>query len=81
MKISYEVDEIQNDSIIPWTFPVSQQYPTKDDAEAAAYAMYYGIMSAAVQSQVSYHGARIIKMEGINQIILEGRIIDRTGGA
>lgn len=77
----YVVNEIQNQSIIPLTYLVSDDtLAAKKAAEVLAYSKYFQIMAAAVESPVLYHGANIIYMEGDNQTMVEGRIFDKAEG-
>lgn len=69
----YIVNEIQNNSIIPIIFDEAEH----SDAEDLAYSRYFTIMAAAAISDVPYHGANIIKLDGVNQSLIEGRIYDR----
>ena len=53
----FVTNEIQNQSITPFTFLVADDtLAAKKAAEALAYAKYFSIMSIAVQSAVTYHG-------------------------
>lgn len=77
----FVVNEIQNQSVIPLVFSVADDSEAaKKAAEALAYSRFYQIMAAAVESAVIYHGANIIYMEGTNQLMIDGRMIDRSEG-
>ena len=77
----YQVDEIQNQTSTPFVYLVADEtLAAKKAAEALAYSKFYQIMAAAVESNVTYHGARIIFMEGENQTMIDGRMIDRSEG-
>lgn len=79
MKRQFVVNEVQNTTVVPVTFPVADETEAaKKAAEALAYSRYYQIMAVAVESSVLYHGANIIFMEGTNQTMIDGRIIDRS---
>lgn len=77
----FVVHEIQNQTETPIVFPVvNETEAAKKASEALAYARYYQIMAVAVESAVTYHGANIVYMEGDNQTMIDGRIIDRSEG-
>ena len=77
----FVVNEIQNQTIAPLVFAVADDTDAaKKAAEVLAYSRYFQIMAAAVESSITYHGANIVYMEGVNQTMVEGRIFDRSEG-
>lgn len=77
----FVVNEIQNQTIVPLVFAVADDTDAaKKASEVLAYSRYFQIMAAAVESPVTYHGANIVYMEGVNQTMVEGQIFDRSEG-
>lgn len=58
------VCEVQNETTVPYTFPITGDDPTP--AEMQAKGKFHEIMFAAYQSTVSFHGAYILRITCAN---------------